>query len=128
MRLFSVLQISIRRGQIPSETAQRKFGIPARPASQSGSSIAKKLTDKCSMLPYVFITILRRHGREKAQDDFYQFVWIGRHGWVARIPCLVVRNESAVEARTGDHGAPPLADEFAPAAGSWVGEANQDLF
>ncbi|CAN0853360.1 hypothetical protein LINGRAHAP2_LOCUS5606 [Linum grandiflorum] len=40
----------------------------------------------------------------------------------------VVRNESAVEARTGDEGVPSLADEFTPAGESRVGEANQNLF
>ena len=37
---------------------------------------------------------------------------------------LVVRKETAIEARTGDQGAPPLADEFTVGAGSGVGEAD----
>ncbi|CAN0898827.1 hypothetical protein LINGRAHAP2_LOCUS19926 [Linum grandiflorum] len=41
---------------------------------------------------------------------------------------LVVRDETAVEARTGDQGVPTLANEFTPAGKSRVGEANQNLF
>ncbi|CAN0853366.1 hypothetical protein LINGRAHAP2_LOCUS5609 [Linum grandiflorum] len=46
--------------------------------------------------------------------------------WV--VPGLMVRNETSVEARSGDQRGPPLADEFTLAGGSRVGEANQNLY